>query len=511
MRARGARRSCWDRRSRSCSGWPACCLAQPSPTTASPSWRVASTARLLTAHLVHHDLQPSRLEPRRPGARRLAVRARVHAARLERHPRGFDLAVDLGFLVFEPQLQWYVGFSRRPARPDGGRPVRVAVALARRADRAGGRPVRVKARLGALPGCAAFHGRDAGRARHPRGPHLWRPGEALPRPCGCSGASALQARRYNRAATTPRIIPGRPAACRGKSPMTLAFVFPGQGSQSVGMLAELGAAEPIVRTTFAEASEVLGYDLWTLCQSGPEADLGSTERTQPAMLAAGVATWRVWIARGGPRPAAMAGHSLGEYTALVCSNAMDFRTAIDVVRFRGQVMQQAVPLGQGAMAAILGLEDADLAAACSEAAQGEVVEARQFQCAGADRDCRQRHRRGACHRGCKGARCQARGAAAGQRAVAQQPDAGRGRAPRRKARQRRRAAAGRRRGLHGRRAHALVARRHPRSRSRSNCSNPSAGPTPCARCWRAGPRRSSNAGPARCSRPSTAASNASPN
>jgi len=164
--------------------------------------------------------------------------------------------------------------------------------------------------------------------------------------------------------------------------MTLAFVFPGQGSQSVGMLAELGAVEPVVRATFAEASDVLGYDLWALCQDGPEADLGSTERTQPAMLAAGVATWRVWTGRGGPRPVAMAGHSLGEYTALVCSDAMDFKTAIDVVRFRGQVMQQAVPLGQGAMAAILGLEDADLDAACQEAAQGEVVEPVNFNAPG---------------------------------------------------------------------------------------------------------------------------------
>jgi len=148
------------------------------------------------------------------------------------------------------------------------------------------------------------------------------------------------------------------------------------------MLAELGAAEPVVRATFAEASDVLGYDLWALCQDGPAADLGSTERTQPAMLAAGVATWRVWSGRGGPRPVAMAGHSLGEYTALVCSDAMDFKTAIDVVRFRGQVMQQAVPLGQGAMAAILGLDDADLDAACREAAQGEVVEPVNFNAPG---------------------------------------------------------------------------------------------------------------------------------
>jgi len=164
--------------------------------------------------------------------------------------------------------------------------------------------------------------------------------------------------------------------------MSLAFVFPGQGSQSVGMLAELGANAPVVRETFAEASDVLGYDLWALCQQGPETELAATERTQPAMLAAGVATWRTWLAQGGPRPVAMAGHSLGEYTALVCSDALDFRTAVDLVRFRGQAMQQAVPLGQGAMAAILGLDDAELDAACREAAQGEVVEPVNFNAPG---------------------------------------------------------------------------------------------------------------------------------
>lgn len=164
--------------------------------------------------------------------------------------------------------------------------------------------------------------------------------------------------------------------------MSLAFVFPGQGSQSVGMLGELGAAEPVVRETFAEASQVLGYDLWRLCQEGPEAELGSTERTQPAMLAAGVATWRVWTTRGGPRPAAMAGHSLGEYSALVCSGALDFSTAVDLVRYRGQVMQAAVPAGQGAMAAILGLEETDLEIACREASQGEVVEPVNFNAPG---------------------------------------------------------------------------------------------------------------------------------
>ncbi|MGI9245575.1 MAG: ACP S-malonyltransferase [Steroidobacteraceae bacterium] len=164
--------------------------------------------------------------------------------------------------------------------------------------------------------------------------------------------------------------------------MTLAFVFPGQGSQSVGMLSEIGAAEPVVGATFAEASEVLGYDLWALCQQGPETELAATERTQPAMLAAGVATWRVWLGRGGPRPVAMAGHSLGEYTALVCSGAMDFAAAVDLVRFRAQVMQQAVPLGQGAMAAILGLDDSGLEAACRDAAQGEVVEPVNFNAPG---------------------------------------------------------------------------------------------------------------------------------
>lgn len=168
--------------------------------------------------------------------------------------------------------------------------------------------------------------------------------------------------------------------------MTFAFVFPGQGSQSVGMLAQLAGAEPLVQETFAEASDVLGYDLWKLCQGGPEEDLGKTERTQPAMLAAGVATWRVWRKHGGGLPAAMSGHSLGEYSALVCSGALDFRTAVGLVQFRGQAMQAAVPAGQGAMAAILGLDDADVEAACREAAQGqpsgETVQAANFNSPG---------------------------------------------------------------------------------------------------------------------------------
>lgn len=168
--------------------------------------------------------------------------------------------------------------------------------------------------------------------------------------------------------------------------MSFAFVFPGQGSQSVGMLAQLAGAEPLVQETFAEASDVLGYDLWKLCQGGPEEELGKTERTQPAMLAAGVATWRVWRKHGGGLPGAMSGHSLGEYSALVCSGALDFRTAVGLVQFRGQAMQAAVPAGQGAMAAILGLDDADVEAACREAAQangvGEVVQAANFNSPG---------------------------------------------------------------------------------------------------------------------------------
>lgn len=164
--------------------------------------------------------------------------------------------------------------------------------------------------------------------------------------------------------------------------MTFAMVFPGQGSQSVGMLAALAAQEPLVIDTFAEASSVLGYDLWQLCQQGPDEALGATERTQPAMLAAGVATWRVWRLHGGALPSCMAGHSLGEYSALVAAGSLDFKTAVELVRFRGAAMQSAVPKGQGAMAAVLGMEDADVIAACAEAAQGEVVQAANFNSAG---------------------------------------------------------------------------------------------------------------------------------
>ena len=164
--------------------------------------------------------------------------------------------------------------------------------------------------------------------------------------------------------------------------MAFAFVFPGQGSQSVGMLGALAAADASIRGTFDEASAVLGFDLWKLVSEGPEEALNATERTQPAMLAAGVATWRVWRARGGALPAVVCGHSLGEFTALVCAQAMPFGATVDLVRFRGQAMQEAVPAGSGAMAAIIGLDDEAIEAACREAAQGAIVEAANFNSPG---------------------------------------------------------------------------------------------------------------------------------
>jgi len=161
-----------------------------------------------------------------------------------------------------------------------------------------------------------------------------------------------------------------------------ACVFPGQGSQAVGMLGSLADAEPLVQQTFAEAGEALGYDLWSLCQNGPEPELNSTDRTQPALLAAGVAVWRIWQDRGGSSPSCVAGHSLGEYTALVCAGALDFAAAVRLVEYRGQLMQEAVPVGVGAMAAILGLEDEAVRRACLEAAGNDIVEAVNFNSPG---------------------------------------------------------------------------------------------------------------------------------
>ncbi|HMD27685.1 MAG TPA: ACP S-malonyltransferase [Steroidobacteraceae bacterium] len=164
--------------------------------------------------------------------------------------------------------------------------------------------------------------------------------------------------------------------------MSLAFVFPGQASQSIGMMSALAKISPVIEATFAEASAVLGYDLWQRCQVGPAELLNATESTQPAMLTAGIATYRLWRERGGAVPAMMAGHSLGEFSALVAAGYLDFRSTVDLVKHRGELMQAAVPAGQGAMAAILGLEDADVEAACEEAAQGEVVEAVNFNAPG---------------------------------------------------------------------------------------------------------------------------------
>jgi [acyl-carrier-protein] S-malonyltransferase len=164
--------------------------------------------------------------------------------------------------------------------------------------------------------------------------------------------------------------------------MPFAFVFPGQGSQSVGMLSAQAATDPVVRATFDEASQVLGYDVWQLSQEGPPERLNLTEHAQPALLAASIAMLRLWTKRGGGEPVAVSGHSLGEFSALVAAGALDFSTAIDVVKFRGQVMQEAVPPGAGQMAAVLGLPDAEVEAVCREAAQGDVVEAVNFNSAG---------------------------------------------------------------------------------------------------------------------------------
>ncbi|MBE5202855.1 ACP S-malonyltransferase [Pectobacterium sp. FL60-S17] len=161
-----------------------------------------------------------------------------------------------------------------------------------------------------------------------------------------------------------------------------AMVFPGQGSQTVGMLAELAAEYPIVTETFAQASEALGYDLWQLTQQGPAEELNKTWQTQPALLTASVAIWRVWQQQGGKTPALMSGHSLGEYSALVCAGVLDFQQAVRLVELRGKLMQEAVPEGTGAMYAIIGLDNDAIAKACEESAHGQVVSPVNFNSPG---------------------------------------------------------------------------------------------------------------------------------
>jgi [acyl-carrier-protein] S-malonyltransferase len=166
------------------------------------------------------------------------------------------------------------------------------------------------------------------------------------------------------------------------SSASLAFVFPGQGSQSVGMLADLAAAHGDVRATFDEASQGAGIDLWALSQQGPEDQLNRTENTQPALLAASVAVWRVWQKLGGAQPAQLSGHSLGEYSALVCADALSLHDAAALVAERGRLMQAAVPAGVGAMAAVLGGDDEQIAAVCAEVAQGQIVAPANFNSPG---------------------------------------------------------------------------------------------------------------------------------
>jgi [acyl-carrier-protein] S-malonyltransferase len=162
----------------------------------------------------------------------------------------------------------------------------------------------------------------------------------------------------------------------------LSFVFPGQGSHSTGMLAELSSLHPSISVTFNEASEILGYDLWALIQNNPNGKLDLTNNTQPALLACSVAIWRLWQQMDGPQPAILAGHSLGEYSAMVCGGVISFHEAIALVAERGKYMQEAVPEGLGAMAAVLGLEDAQVQEVCKEAAGEQIVSAANYNSAG---------------------------------------------------------------------------------------------------------------------------------
>ncbi|BDX06647.1 ACP S-malonyltransferase [Planctobacterium marinum] len=164
--------------------------------------------------------------------------------------------------------------------------------------------------------------------------------------------------------------------------MTKAFVFPGQGSQTLGMLNELEAVSDVVKQTFQEASDALGYDLWKLIAEGPVENLNQTDKTQPALLASSVAIWRHYLAEGGAKPSVMAGHSLGEYSALTCTGVLQFSDALKLVKARGEFMQEAVPAGTGAMFAIIGLDDAKIVEICAEQANDQVVSAVNFNSPG---------------------------------------------------------------------------------------------------------------------------------
>jgi len=164
--------------------------------------------------------------------------------------------------------------------------------------------------------------------------------------------------------------------------MKTAFIFPGQGSQAIGMMSDLAASHSLVKDTFSEASDALGLDMWEMCQAGPIEALSQTENTQPALLTCGIAAWRVWQDQGGAQPEIMAGHSLGEYTALVAANAMSFSDGVALVRDRGRYMQEAVPAGQGGMAAVIGLDDDKVREVCAAAAQDDVLQAVNFNAPG---------------------------------------------------------------------------------------------------------------------------------
>ncbi len=164
--------------------------------------------------------------------------------------------------------------------------------------------------------------------------------------------------------------------------MSFSIVFPGQGSQAIGMMSELAAEHSLVKDLYVEASDVLGVDLWAMSQNGPIEELSQTENTQPALLTAGVAAWKVWQSLGGDMPSIMAGHSLGEYTALVSAGALSFADGVALVRDRGRYMQDAVPAGEGGMAAILGLEDDQVREICANAAEGDVLQAVNFNAPG---------------------------------------------------------------------------------------------------------------------------------